>query len=235
MRKFKLASLLLITILLTNLSFAQTDSSCTKDQIQFHFLNTYSVSYLNMLTQDSGLRFKLSLWLNGSNGNKESSGENYYSSNNVKQVTKSNGSNDENSSSQYFDFNFSYMMYHRLNSHLDLFLGGGPLISYSRYNSESTYKQSYVNTAQTTDYNNSYMNFNRSISVGFQLTAGIELQLTHALTLLAEYNLAGTYSWNKDSYESSSVRDQNGHKTSSEGTSWNYNLSNVKLGIAYRF
>lgn len=239
MRKFKLASLLLTTILLTNISFAQTcDSTCCeqpKSQIQFHLVNDYSVSYLKMLSASSGLRFKVDLGLSGSAGNRDGHNENFNVFNQVKQVSTHNGSEDRNSSSQYVNLVLNYVVYHQFNKELSLFWGAGPLISYSRYNSETTNHYSNVNVDQANSYDTGYKNYNRSLGLGLQLSLGLELNLTKSFSILAEYNANGTYAWNKETYDSENTSSYSRNKNDYDGTSWNYQLNQLKLGIAYRF
>ncbi len=239
MRKFTLASLLLTTILLTNFSFAQTsDSTCceqSKNQIQFHLVNDYSVSYLKMLTPASGLRFKIDLGLRGSSGDRDVHNENHYLNNQTKQVSTHDGAEENNSSSQYVNLVLNYATYYQLNDELNLFFGAGPLISYSRYNSEATNLYSNVYPDQADSYRNNYKNYNRSFGLGLQLSLGLELNLTKSFSILAEYNLNGTYTWNKETYNFENTSSTNGNKNDYEGTSWSYGLNQLKLGIAYRF
>lgn len=241
MRKLTLASLLLTTILFTNFSFAQTcDSTCCeqpKSQIQFHLVNDYSVSYLKMLTPSSGLRFKIDLGLSGSSGDVDATNKHIYSNN---QTSSQDRTEDDNTSSQYVNLVFNYMMFHKLADEVSCYWGAGPLLSYSRYSSESNSDWRYVNQNQN-DMHKSMSEFtNSTFGVGLQLAIGMEVLITQKLSLLAEFNLNGTYSWNN--YSSSSRDEIKGSNlynsesnNESKGTSWNYGLNRLKLGIAYRF
>lgn len=237
MRKFTLASLLLTIILLTSISFAQTDSSCTKSQIQFHLVNDYSVSYLKMLTPTSGLRFKIDLGLSGSSGDVEGTNKHVYGTN---LTSSEDRTADNKSSSQYVNLVFNYMMFHKLADEVSFYWGAGPLLSYSRYSSETNSDWRYVSQNQNDIHKGKSEYSDRTLGVGLQMAIGMEVLITQKLSLLAEFNLNGTYSWNN--YSSSSRNETKGSnlsnsesKNESDGTSWNYGLNRLKLGIAYRF
>ncbi|MBI3124237.1 MAG: hypothetical protein HYZ10_07520 [Ignavibacteriales bacterium] len=236
MRKFTLASLLLTTILLTNFSFAQTcDSTCTKDQIQFHLVNDYSVSYLKMLTPTSGLRYKIDLGLSGSTGDEDVANKYIYGTN---QTSFQDGNDENNSSSQYVNLVFNYMMFHKLADEVSFYWGAGPLLSYSRSHSESISDRKNINQNQTYFSNSKSERTSSFIGAGLQLALGMEVSITQKLSFLAEFNLNGTYSWNKYSYSSTSSESQsssNRNEHTENGNSWSYGLNQLKLGIAYRF
>ncbi|OGU84310.1 MAG: hypothetical protein A2499_14910 [Stygiobacter sp. RIFOXYC12_FULL_38_8] len=238
MRKFTLASLLLTTILLTNFSFAQTcDSTCTKDQIQFHLVNDYSVSYLKMLSPTSGLRYKIDLGLSGSSGDTDATNKQVYGTN---QTSTQDRTEDNNSSSQYVNLVFNYMMFYKLADEVSFYWGAGPLLGYSRFSSETNSDWHYVNQNQNDVHKGKSEYSNSTLGIGLQLALGMEVLITQKLSLVAEFNLNGTYSWNN--YSSSSKDETKGSnqynsesKYESDGTSWNYGLNRLKLGIAYRF
>lgn len=169
MRNFKLASLILLIIFLTNISFAQEcDSTCCEkkqSQIQFHLVNDYSVSYLKMLTPSSGLRLKIDLGLSGSSGDRDVHNESHYLNNQTKQVSTHDGTEENNSSSQYVNLVLNYAAYYQLNDEVNLFFGAGPLISYSRFNSEAINQYSNVYPDQTDSYGNNHKNYNRSFGL----------------------------------------------------------------------
>jgi len=235
MRKFKLASLIFLFILLTNISFAQEcDSTCCSqpnNQLQFQFVGGFSLSYVKMLSHETGLRFKIGFWLNGSGGNKTNKNENFYGN----QVSTNNHKSDDYSSFQNVDLAFNYLQYFQLNQKIRLYLGAGPYFNYYRRSSESNYDSHNIQPNNVSTYKNNYENYGRTLSIGLQFVAGIDLELTNSLALLAEYSLEGTHSWFKENYDSNSFSEKTRNMRNSDGTSWNYNLTNIKLGIAYRF
>lgn len=236
MRKLTLASLLLTTILLTNFSFAQTDSVCTKDQIQFHLVNDYSVSYLKMLTPTSGLRFKIDLGLSGNGGDKDITDKHFFTSSQPEQIFTQNRAEEASSNYQYINLVMNYIMVNKLAKEVAFYFGAGPLVSFSRTSSESNSNTTNVNQNMTTFYISKSEYLDRSFGLGVQVGLGIEVMFTQKFSFLAEFNLNGTYSWNKYwnhyEYQSSTV---NKEESTSDGTSWNYGLNQLKLGIAYRF
>ncbi|MDP2038860.1 MAG: hypothetical protein Q8L04_15875 [Ignavibacteria bacterium] len=241
MRKFTLASLLLTTILLTNFSFAQTcDSTCCEqpqNQIQFHLVNDYSVSYLKMLSPSSGLRYKIDLGLNGTTGDEDVTIRHLYS---TSQASSEDRTEDNNGSSQYVNLVLNYMMFHRLADEVSCYWGAGPLLSYSRFSTETNSDWHYVNQNQNDVHKGKSEYSNSMLGIGLQLSLGLEVLLTQKLSFLAEFNLNGTYSWNKNSSfskdETKSPNQYNSEsKYESDGASWNYGLNRLKLGIAYRF
>ncbi|KAF0141680.1 MAG: hypothetical protein FD122_1235 [Stygiobacter sp.] len=232
MRKFTLASLLLTTILLTNFSFAQTDSTCTKDKIQFHLVNDYSVSYLKMLSPTSGLRFKIDLGLNGTSSKQENDFRSVYNSS---QETISHSNDEPERNSQYANVVFGYTLVSKPIDKVSIYFVAGPLISYSRNSTKSNADRTYFETTEFENYKNE--DVNETIGIGLQLALGVDLEITNKLSLLAEFDLNGTYGWNSGSYMSEYYYDsrRNFHETTYSGTSWNYGLNRLKLGIAYRF
>lgn len=235
MRNFKLVSSLLTIIFLTNISFAQEcDSTCCSqlnNQLQFQFVGGFSLSYVKMLSNENGFRFKIGFWLSGSGGNRTSKNENYYGN----QVSTNNQKSDDNSSYQDADLAFSYLQYVQLNKKLKLYLGAGPYLNYYRRYSESNYDSYYIQPTDVSTYENNYENYGSTLSIGLQFVAGIDLELTSSLTLLAEYSLEGTHSWFKENSDSYSLSNKNRNVRNADGAVWNYNIGNLKLGIAYLF
>lgn len=237
MRNFKLVSSLLTIIFLTNISFAQEcDSTCfteKQNQIQFHLVNDYSVSYLKMLTPNSGLRFKIDLGLSGSNEINEINSRQSMATNlNVWEPTRTTKV-DDTYSSQYVNLVVNYVRNFKVEKDINAFVGIGPLISYSRNSNESIRetRQTPIDDLEKVKF----VNKNKWLGVGLQLALGVNVSITERLSLLAEFNLNGTYGWE-------TINSSNEYKSSfsssvqtSDGTSWNYGLNQLKLGIAYRF
>ena len=233
MRQSKL-SLIVLTILFSSISlFAQTDSVKCNSQIQFHLINGYSLSYLSMLSPTTGLRFKVDLGLNGSSSNLDSE-ENHFNSgtgnNSIVQKVNNDGSN----SSQYVNLTANYFWLSNITKDIRLYLGMGPLLNFSR----SGYKNNY-DTAATSYYpasKSSQETTSYSFGLGFQGAIGLECRVTDKISLLAELNLNGTYSWShsKDISEDHNSGWNRTERTS-DGNSWSYGLNNIKIGIAYNF
>lgn len=230
MKHLKL-SLIVLAILFSSISlFAQTDSVKCNSQIQFHLINGYSLSYLNMLSPSTGLRFKADLGLSGSFEDSENN-ESYYG-NSLNTVHKYKL--DNNSNSQYLNLVVNYCWLSNITKEVRLYLGIGPLISFSRESNERN------SETITTSPNGASKSMNEStksfIGLGIQGVLGIECAVTEKISLLAEFNLNGTYSWNhwnnKGEYQSEELT---GIESTSDSNSWNYGLNNLKIGIAYNF
>jgi len=223
--------LLLVAILIPNFShFAQNDSLNYKRQLQFHLINGYSLSYLNLFCPSSGLRFKVDLGFNGSSENSDHIQD--YSANQTDTQQKFNQNQSNNS--QNLNLTVNYLWISNLAKEINFYLGIGPLISYSRRhnenNSETTPSSGYTYSKSINETTSSFF------GLGIQGVVGIECNLTEKISLLAEFNLDGTYSWDhwQTDYEDQTTS-LNKSGNSEDGNSWNYGLNNLKIGIAYRF
>ncbi|KAF0149724.1 MAG: hypothetical protein FD143_2705 [Ignavibacteria bacterium] len=237
MRNFKLVSLILSFIFLTNISFAQTcELKCcgdTKDQIQIHLVNDYSLSYLKMLSPSSGLRFKIDLGLSGSREDKDVRSRQSMATNlNVWEPTRT-AKVDDAYNSQYVNLVVNYLKAFKVEKELIVFGGIGPLISFSRnsYESISESQQPPASEVQKVKHKNN----NKWFGVGLQLAVGVNVSITEKLSLLAEFNLNGTYGWETISSSNEYQSSFSSSEQTSDGTSWNYGLNQLKLGIAYSF
>ncbi len=229
------SSLIALTIFFSSISlFAQTDSVKCNSQIQFHLVNGYSLSYLNMLSSSTGMRFKVDLALNGSSSNSDQV-QNYFSSgsnNPPSDIQKFN--NDRSSDSQIINLIANYLWISNIVKEIRLYVGIGPMVSFSRYSNENTQDRSAAS------YYSASNSFNEqtssSFGLGLQGTIGLECLVTEKISLLAEFNLDGTYSWVH-------WKDRNGNQqetlsrteTTEDGNSWGYGLNNLKIGISYNF
>jgi hypothetical protein len=224
------SKLVIIAILFSSISlFAQTDSVKCNSQIQFHLINGYSLSYLNLFNSTTGIRFKVDLGLNGSSGNKDRS-QNYYSTLNKSQKFKE----DQANSTQYFNTAVNYMWRSNIAKEINIYFGIGPLISYSRNHTENN---SETMPSTENSYSKSfYETTSSSFGLGIQGVIGVECNIAEKISLLAEFNLNGTYSWEhwKYIYETQYIN-LNRTENTEDGNSWNYGLNNLKIGIAYRF
>lgn len=230
----KLSTGILILLLSSSSYFAQTDSLKLNSQVQFHLLNGYSLSYLNILSSSSGIRFKVDLGLFGSSGDSENA-QRYYNNpavNSPSDIQKYN--EDLSSNSQFLNLAVNYIWLAEITKDLRLYLGAGPLVSLTRYSNENTQDRSA--TAYYPASKSKSKNTNSSFGLGVQGVAGIECAVTEKISLLAEFNLDCTYSWDHRSYSSESQPVVLSRTESTyEGNSWNYALNNLKIGIAYSF
>lgn len=229
------SSLIVLAVFFSSISlFAQTDSVKYNSQIQFHLINGYSLSYLNLLSSSTGLRFKVDLGLNGSSGNSERSQIYYNNGSNNSAVDVQKFKEDKSSSSQYLNLAVNYFWLSNITKEIRLYLGVGPLISFSRYNSENNQERN-----ATSNYPASrsvYETTSSSFGLGIQGVIGIECAVTEKISLLAEFNLSGTYSWDYWKNKSENQGTLSGRTESTiNGNSWNYGLNNLKIGIAYNF
>ncbi len=226
------SALVILTILFSSgLLFAQTDSVKCNSQIQFHLINGYSLSYLNLFNSTTGIRFKVDLGLNGASTNSERNQSNY-NNGSTSDVQKNN--EDGSSSSQSFNLVANYMWRSSITKDVHLYLGVGPLVSFNRYNYERN--QHSIATAYYPASSSNYKNISTTLGLGIQGVIGFECVITEKISLLAEFNLNGTYSW--DHWKNTSENQPTGisrTESTSDGNSWNYGLNNLKIGISYNF
>ncbi|NJD22350.1 MAG: hypothetical protein FIA82_06720 [Melioribacter sp.] len=234
MKRSKLL-LLLIAVLTTNISLlAQNDSVSYKSQLQFNLINGYSLSYLNLFCTSSGIRFKIDLGAHGSFQNLDRSQSSSDNSLNNPFSQQQKFNEEQENVTQNFNIVVNYLWISNIAKEVNLYLGIGPLISYYRTHSENNSKD--VPTTQN-NYNKSFYEItSSSFGLGLQGVVGVECNLTEKISLLAEFNLNGSYSWDhwkfSDENETTSLsRAEN----TEDGHSWNYELNNIKIGIAYRF
>jgi hypothetical protein len=189
-----------------------------------------------MLSPASGLRFKIDLGLSGSSGDEDVENKNFYFSNQQPQSNIQNRTEESSSNYQYVNFVANYMMQTKFAEEVNCYMGIGPLLSFSRSSSESNTTYASVNQNQSSFYVSKSEYLNRTFGLGLQAVFGVEVMFTQKLSLLAEFNLNGTYSWNKYTstyqYENSASHNE---ENTTDGNSWNYGLNRLKIGIAYRF
>ncbi|MFA7418671.1 MAG: hypothetical protein WCZ90_03215 [Melioribacteraceae bacterium] len=239
MRKFKLATLLLTISLLTNISFAQTcDSTCCEqpqNQIQFHLVNDYSVSYLKMLTPTSGLRVKVDIGLSGNSSNSKSTTT---STSNSNVVEKRINDYEDKNNNQSVSLILNHQWFLNVSKGLNVYVGVGPQITYSNdYNNGNggaywVWTREGDGSSESSSKNEYNIN---SIGVGIQAILGLDCKVTERLSILSEFNLSGLYYWDKASQTTFESYSGETRKTFNSGNSWKYNLSNIKIGIAYSF
>ena len=234
MKRSKLL-LLLITIFTTNISLlAQNDSVSYKNQLQFNLINGYSLSYLNLFCPSTGLRYKIDFDMHGSFQNwdhsQSSSTNNLNNPVNQQQTFKE----DQENVTQNFNLAVNYVWISNIAREVNLYLGVGPLITFYRNHNESNSEE--IPSAQN-NYNKSfYETTSTSFGLGLQGVIGVECNLTEKISLLAEFNLNGTYSWDHWKFEDESETTSLSRAENTEdGHSWNYELNNIRIGVAYRF
>ncbi|PKL83704.1 MAG: hypothetical protein CVV24_03720 [Ignavibacteriae bacterium HGW-Ignavibacteriae-3] len=234
MKRSKLLIGILIIFLSASSIFAQTEPLKCNSQVQFHLVNGYSLSYLTMFSSSSGIRLKVDLGLFGSSSDSEHT-QRYYNDPSVNSSTDvQKYKEDQSSNSQFINVTVNYHWLAELTKDLKLYLGAGPLIRLTRYSSENTQDRSATSYYSASKSNNK--NTNSSFGLGVQGVVGIECSVTQKLSLLAEFNLDCTYSWDHRSYSSQSQPVVLSRTESTyDGNSWNYALNNLKIGIAYNF
>jgi hypothetical protein len=113
-------------------------------------------------------------------------------------------------------------------------MGGGPMLSFGRSSSEEHSDRGATSYYPASKSFNEYSS--KSFGVGFKGSVGIECGITKRLSLLTEFNLEGTYNWdNWKSRNESLEPGSSATETTDDGHSWNYALSNLRIGIAYNF
>lgn len=233
MRSNKL-SLVILAILfsITSLS-AQTDSLRYNSQVQFHLVNGYSLSYLSFFNSSSAYRIKMDIALRGSSGTDDVNSSHYYQNSGALVNDDNTGSSSSNST-QSLNFSVHYIWRAKVNNDINFYTGIGPVISYSRDNSDNTNEHPATLTSEY--YKNISVTTSSSFGLGVQVSMWFDFQVAEKILLLAEFDLNGTYNWNK--WKSTSENHSQSSSKSEyirDGHSWNYNLYNLKIGIAYSF
>ncbi|MCX6175209.1 MAG: outer membrane beta-barrel protein [Ignavibacteriales bacterium] len=227
--------LLLLAILTTNFSlFAQNDSVSYKSQLQFHLINGYSLSYLNLFCPSSGIRFKIDLRFNGTSEDRDNIQNSFDNNPNNPISEEQKFKDNQANSSQNYNLAVNYMWISNIAKEINLYLGIGPLISYSR--NHAVDNDETIPSTQNSYVKSFYEATSSSFGLGIQGVIGVECNITEKISMLAEFNLNGTYSWdywkyNSENQSTSLSRTEN----TEDGSSWNYGLDNIKIGIAYRF
>lgn len=228
-------SLIVLAIIISAISlFAQTDSVKCNSQIQFHLINGYSLSYLSMLSPATGVRFKADLGLNGSSSNSDHLQNYFNSGSNSSASDEQRYTEDGSSSSQSLNLVVNYLWFSNITKEMRLYLGVGPMISFSRYDNEHNQNRSASSFYEADK--SYYETTSSSFGLGFQAILGIECFITEKISLNAEFNLNGTYNWNHSMNKSGSQ--QTGWskaETTVDGNSWNYGLNNLKIGVSFNF
>lgn len=232
MRKIKLSLSLFVIVFVSAFNLkAQTDSTFYSNQLQFHFVNGYSFSYLKFLDNSSALRYKADVQLNYQTNDNDVTNRNYQAGS---QNYELKNSEEGNSNGQYFSVSVQYLFTWKAINHLEFFVGAGPILSFER----SYYENVSTNNNITSNSKNEYSDLATSWGLGVLGSAGLQCKVYQNINLIAEYNLKLGYGWNKDIYSNGYTSDS-GSKSKNEnireGTSWNFNLSSIKLGIVFRF
>ena len=233
MHRVKILSILAV-FFSSVLTYAQSDSSKSNSQFQFHLVNGFSLSYLRVTEASSGLRFKIDVGLLGTLGDGEYI--QHYSTQNSNGVPAEvqNSNNDESSNSQSLKINVNYLWFSNIAEGIRVYFGAGPAVNYNRLTSEIN------RDIHGTAFYPASKSLNKQTSSSFELglmgAIGIECSISEKLSLLAEYNLEGTYIWGKSESRSENQLPSKSITESTENNnSWNYRLSNLKIGIAYKF
>lgn len=232
MRKIKLSFTVLTIIFLSAFNLkAQADSTFYSNQLQFYFVNGYSFSYLKFLDNSSALRYKADVQLNYQTNDNDVTNRNYQTGS---QNYEEKQNEERNSNRQVLAVSAQYLFAWKAINHLQFFVGAGPVLSLDRSYTKST----YTNNNLTPNSKNSYSDITTSWGIGIVSSAALQCMVYQNINLIAEYNFTLGYGWNKDTY-TSEFTSQSGSLSKNEdireGTSWNFSMSSIKLGIAFRF
>ena len=224
--------LFVISLFLISISkiYSQTDSSSYKNEFQFHIVNSYSLSYVNFISENAAIRYMLDINLNASGSDGDAT-SNSSSGSYTSAQTKS--SSDSESNNQSIGFYPAYLIYPIRESIFTMYVGGGPFLSLQRYFSRYSSDTDNGNgIGHSTSSNLGYY-----LNLGIEGIIGVECSIAEKISLLAEYGLYAYYGWTKSkgtgSFSSETYTNNNTHE--SNGNRWGTGLSGVKLGIAFRF
>jgi hypothetical protein len=199
--------------------------------VQFYLINGLSISYKKMISNNNALRFNLDL--SGSVFDRNDERDRTYMSSDT---TEYSGEGNYTGNRQSIALSFQYI--HKLyqNDYFNAYIGGGPYAGYSRSKDDSDYENSHDNETYK-----SYSNyFDEQFNLGILGVVGAEGFISEHVGVFAEYKLFLSRSWYKSKsdyeyiiYPESENNRKNEYNSSSN--SWDFTLSNVKLGVSIYF
>ena len=215
---------------MTSSIFAQTDSLNYTNQFQAHFVNGFAFSYLTHISPASAIRLKADIGINYSDGSGDGTNYNEYSGSR----DTYNTTNESSSNSQNYNLSVQFLWVKNIAPRLALFSGAGPFLGYSLNHSSSKTNSEYSNPGLNKSENS---NDNSSTNAGIIAVLGLQCELTKNILLIAEYNFSVFYSWENSNSEnySESTGYFSRHSWESSTDAWNLSLSNIKLGVGFRF
>lgn len=198
--------------------------------VQFYLINGLSISYKKMISNNNALRFNLDL--SGSVFDRNDERDRTYMSSDTTEYSEE-GNYTGNRQSIALSFQYIHKLYQ--NDYFNAYIGGGPYAGYSRSKDDSDYEDSHDN--ETYKRNSSY--FNDRFKLGILGVVGAEGFVSEHVSVFAEYKLFLSRSWykRKGDYEYISPESENNSKDEYNSTrnSWDFTLSNVKLGVSIYF
>ncbi len=230
-------SLVVLSILFSASSlFAQTDSLGYKNQFQFHLINGYSLSYLNSFSEESALRFRVNVDISTDGSDSDGSYTNQFGAN----YNRNSNSSDHNGNRQHLDFSAQYIFYPVRQSFFRIFVGIGPFLSLNRVFSKQTFTQATI-YQQPYFWDNSDDSLLRRLYYSFNLgvrgVIGVECYINKQISLVGEYDIYGSYGWNKEefSHRYTYNKNTNDYSSSLTGNNWNAGLGGLRVGVSFNF
>ena len=225
LKKNSIVKLVLVLLVLSQFTQAQSTGTAGKDSsnsesenlyaLQFYLVNGLSVAGKKQLSDNSAL--KLQLDFSADLTSSESDQNRIYNGSEINRELK----NAENS--QSINTSFQYLYYPYISKNVDLFVGIGPHLGFYR----GFFSEEY-------DYS-SYEYTLNEYKLGFHLTSGCETHISKKLSIFAEYKLSFSHSWYDFESESKSFDQsgdlQNTTNYKNDKTSWDIYLSKVRLGL----
>ncbi len=198
--------------------------------VQFYLINGLSISYKKMISNNNALRFNLDL--SGSVFDQNEERDRTYISSDTTEYSKE-GNYTGNRQSIALSFQYIHKLYQ--NDYFNAYIGGGPYAGYSRSKDNSDFEDS--NDNQT--YKRNRNCFNQQFKLGILGVVGAEGFVSEHVSVFAEYKLFLSRSWYKSKRDYEYIYSENEFNSKNEYdstiNSWDFTLSNVKLGVSIYF
>ncbi|MCB9499685.1 MAG: hypothetical protein H6690_00275 [Erysipelotrichaceae bacterium] len=221
-------------ILVNSFSFAQVDNS-KLDSVEVNkihiidllFVNSYGLGYNIYSNNKSEIRLLLDLYGEGRFEDEERT----QTDTRDDQIVKRDHKNENNTEFNALRITAQYLYDFYKNDFGELFFGGGPLIGYSWNN------YSYSNSDNEYEYLN--QNYKNTYSLGLTGLIGIRGKLNNSISVFAQLQILGQYSWRKievemESYDySSPITRIDKTEENFDITNWEYSVRYASIGIRF--
>lgn len=231
---------LLLVFLLPVAAAAQEDSAdsvrrsdpANSSAVQFHLLGGSGASFVLPLSERTALRFQVGadLTAESSDGTETSSARDGDS------VLYINERDLGTAETSYVALEFSPMAlrYIRLGKSTFGFVGGGPLVGYTR--KSQTWTTLKADSGGILTAFSESTSAERDLSAGVRGTAGVETFITPFLSVLGEAQISVTRQWRNRSVETRGLAPGNPvSETESDRSGWWYDITLARLGMAIHF
>ena len=191
--------------------------------LQIYLVNGISVSLIKQYSNSDFFRFHIDLYGNIDN----SEGDRNWINKSQYDTTDYYDKEDNNRNSQDIFLSLEYLSSLYNTKIIKFYIGGGPIIGFTRYNQDVENKRDDENTSF------SHQSYRRSISAGLLGILGFESKIIKNISLFGEYQINLSHYWNKEIWNhKSDITESNSDFTSK---SIRLYLNRIKLGLSVYF